>query len=257
MNDMNVRTMTPLVYNGVEISARAEMVSLTDMWRAAGSPSNQDPPQWARTPVAEAFIEAVSTAHNMGKSHVLVTRRGKGGGTMGHWQIGLAYAKYLSPEFHMWCNEVVRAHMQGRAVETAHSLTDYDKRIVGNIVKQCVGVVLREYLETIAPQMVAAQIASASYTLRVGKTSGQIWAQYGLPRLKNAPTWLGNRMAEMGCSVSDEGRAEIGGRRARLFDPDKASICMKNGLLEKARQYAMERMGQGRLQLVSGKGDQK
>jgi hypothetical protein len=30
---------------------------------------------------------------------------GRTGGTFAHPVIGLAYAKYLSPEFHIWCNE--------------------------------------------------------------------------------------------------------------------------------------------------------
>ena len=34
---------------------------------------------------------------------------------MAHWQIALAYAKYLSPEFHMWCNTVVRERMEGHS----------------------------------------------------------------------------------------------------------------------------------------------
>jgi hypothetical protein len=34
-------------------------------------------------------------------------------GTFAHWQIALAYAKYLSPKFHMACNDVIRAHMEG------------------------------------------------------------------------------------------------------------------------------------------------
>ena len=36
--------------------------------------------------------------------------------TWAHWQIGLAYAKYLSPEFHMWCNEVIRDRMEGKSL---------------------------------------------------------------------------------------------------------------------------------------------
>jgi hypothetical protein len=31
---------------------------------------------------------------------VLETKRGYGGGTFAYWQIALAYAKYLSPEFY-------------------------------------------------------------------------------------------------------------------------------------------------------------
>ncbi len=42
-----------------------------------------------------------------------VVRGGPETATWAHWQIGLAYAKYLSPAFHAWCNEVVRGHMEG------------------------------------------------------------------------------------------------------------------------------------------------
>lgn len=42
----------------------------------------------------------------------------------------MAYAKYLSPEFHAWCNQVVRDHMEGRnvpvqAVETVVAMPEY------------------------------------------------------------------------------------------------------------------------------------
>lgn len=120
------------------------------------------------------------------------------------------------------------------------------RRVIGGILK---GVVHKELTETI-PSMVRAQLAANTTLLRSGKTSGEIWSQYGLPRIKNAPTWLGNRLAEMGCAIENGGSVEVGGRRFRLFDPDKAAICMKNGLLHQAKVYASERMGQGRLRLV-------
>ena len=40
--------------------------------------------------------------------------RGRRGGTWAHWQLALSYARYLSPEFHLWCNTVVRAAMEWR-----------------------------------------------------------------------------------------------------------------------------------------------
>ena len=39
---------------------------------------------------------------------LVVTARGNGGSTWAHWQLALAYARYLSPAFHAWCNAVVR-----------------------------------------------------------------------------------------------------------------------------------------------------
>ncbi len=87
------------------------MLSLTDMWEAAGSDPSKRPADWARKEGAE-FIAHMEAVLNMPVGHIIRAQRGRNGGTWAHWQIGLAYAKYLSPEFHMWCNEVVRAHIQ-------------------------------------------------------------------------------------------------------------------------------------------------
>ena len=109
----------PLAFNGVVIRDKPDMLSLTDMWKAAGSPENREPFNWARKEGAQ-FIDAVTLTHNLPDSQVMDVKRGKGGGTWAHWQIGLAYAKYLSPEFHMWCNTVVRERMEGvRALPSA------------------------------------------------------------------------------------------------------------------------------------------
>ncbi|MFG1462253.1 KilA-N domain-containing protein [Xanthobacter sp. DSM 24535] len=104
---------SPLSFNGVEIHDRNEMLSLTDMWKASGGASSKAPAQWQRLPASVEFIEHLEVI--VGKSHNNLFSSRKRGGTFAHWQIGLAYAKYLSPEFHVWCNTVVRDHMEGRA----------------------------------------------------------------------------------------------------------------------------------------------
>ncbi|MDW9363594.1 hypothetical protein GOA99_19875 [Sinorhizobium meliloti] len=139
------------------------------------------------------------------------------------------------------------------ATSTSGLVTDLAAEVrsaIGGITK---GIVHKELTEVI-PALVRAEIASNTTMLRSGRTSGEIWAQFGLPKLKNAPTWLGNRLAEMGCAIEHSGCIEVGGRKFRLFDPDKAGICMKNGLLHKAKAYAAERVGQGKLRLVSARG---
>ena len=81
------------------------LVSLTDIFKASGEcDANKEPAQWARYSGSQ-FIEFVSENLNMGKSHIYKTTRGKGGGTYAHWQIALAYAKYLSHDLHMQVNE--------------------------------------------------------------------------------------------------------------------------------------------------------
>lgn len=92
-------------YNGVVIRNKGEMLSLTDMWKAGGADSSKRPYEWSRKDGA-AFIEAVSLSLNAPVERIYSAARGKGGATFAHWQIAIAFAKYLSPEFHMWCNSV-------------------------------------------------------------------------------------------------------------------------------------------------------
>lgn len=102
------------------------LISLTDLYAAALSQgqadSKLDPRRWAAKASRKtsgtsqkvsvsggpglAFIEAVAGALNVNASDILKATRGKGGGTYAHWQIALAYAKYLSPQLHMQVNDV-------------------------------------------------------------------------------------------------------------------------------------------------------
>ncbi len=154
-------TVQPLVYNGEVIHERNEMLSLTDMWRAAGAPANREPFNWARKEGA-AFLDALSIAHNLPASQVMISKRGKGGGTFAHWQGGLAYAQYLNPDFHRWCNDVVRQRMEGRQVPAHVVLDESMKSAIGGIVKSCTGVVVREALEVILPRLIEADPRAAA-----------------------------------------------------------------------------------------------
>ena len=118
-------------YEGRPVTRWGDMLNLTSMWRATGKHRHRNPSQWLRLPETRRFLEQLATelpprpipsdAGNMGKSHIasidgLVTpvRGGPNGlaGTWGHWQVGLAYAKYLSPSFHIWCNGIVRTEIE-------------------------------------------------------------------------------------------------------------------------------------------------
>jgi hypothetical protein len=108
--------ISALVYSGMRIRNRDEMLCLTDMWRAAGGddPSKR-PAEWLRQEGPQEFIRYIADDLDMGITHIAFAEKGGregGGATWAHWQVGLAYAKYLSPEFHAWCNEVVRSHME-------------------------------------------------------------------------------------------------------------------------------------------------
>lgn len=120
-------------FQGTPIRRAEERVNLTDMWRAAGGDPDKRPVDWLRLPGTAQFLEYLAENLKVGKSHLekpaetggllLTERGGRDPGTWAHWQVGMAYAKYLSPEFHAWCNEVVRAHMSGGAAPGAGELS--------------------------------------------------------------------------------------------------------------------------------------
>ena len=114
MTPNNITTPT-LVYNGEIIRDKGDMLSLTDMWRASDGDDLKRPSRWLEQDATQQFVEVVASANNVGQGDIIRGTRGRNGATFAHWQIALAYAKYLSPEFHMWCNEVVRDRMEGLA----------------------------------------------------------------------------------------------------------------------------------------------
>lgn len=150
-NRLPAGRLHPLTYQGVAIRHRGEMLNLTDMWTAAGSNPAKRPADWARKEGAD-FIRHVSDMLNMPVGHIQTQRGGSGanrGSTFAHWQIGLAYAKYLSPEFHMWCNTVVRDRMEGRLVPAAGTVTALDEQVratIGGIAKAVLTKALDERL---------------------------------------------------------------------------------------------------------------
>lgn len=142
-----------LAYNGELIHDRGDMLSLTDMWRAAGSDSVKAPAQWQRLSQAIEFIEHVGLI--VGNSHNNLVKTGKRGGTFAHWQIALAYAKYLSPEFHVWCNTVVRERMEGKVVKPHGFELDAPARMaIGGIVKSVIRANLTDMVGELVEQAI-------------------------------------------------------------------------------------------------------
>jgi hypothetical protein len=88
-----------LRHNGFELDfSEGQMISLTQLWKMMGSPANQDVAQWKRLPETEKLVTQISKEYNMGKSHVLKSKRGKGGETLAHHKLAIEYAGYLSVE---------------------------------------------------------------------------------------------------------------------------------------------------------------
>ncbi len=109
-----------VVYDEMEIRFKDdELMNLTQMWRAVDGKDYQKPVMWLRKTSSVNFIKTLEkqlkgvkkaplkmTSKRYLESYLLKTVKGRYGGTYAHWQIALQYARYLDPEFAIWCNEV-------------------------------------------------------------------------------------------------------------------------------------------------------
>lgn len=99
---MEVELMEEIIkFNSTTLKAiqkDGEMYSLNDLWRMLGSPQNLDPRQWVRLPDTVRYLEPESSALNVKKSHIIKSKRGKGGGTYATQRVFLEYARYLNKD---------------------------------------------------------------------------------------------------------------------------------------------------------------
>lgn len=71
------------------------------------------PHEWLRLPETVAYLEALAKS---GKIPQLVrTRRGRNGGTWLHPKLAVAFARWLSVDFAVWCDEQVDALLRGES----------------------------------------------------------------------------------------------------------------------------------------------
>lgn len=104
---------SPLTYNGLSIHERGEMLSLTDMWRAAGSPEELRPAEWRRYPRTEKRANHIATT--VGLSHSQLFQALNEGGdwnTWAHWALAIEYAEDLSVEMWFWAKTAIREKME-------------------------------------------------------------------------------------------------------------------------------------------------
>lgn len=90
------------LYQGHAIKVSDGMISLTNMWKACGSKDSMKPADWIRHLGTRKLLLAMEeNVKYESHSYFTEVKMGRYGGTFAHPIIGLAYAKYLSPSFHM------------------------------------------------------------------------------------------------------------------------------------------------------------
>ena len=187
-------TTPPLIIGGTPIHTNeAALVSLNDIWAAAEregcADGKRDPRRW-KEEAGKEFVDVVAGALNVRPADIWKSTRGKGGGTFAHWQIALAYAKYLSPQLHMQVNEVY-ARFKAGDVTLADEIADkatpeqqdwLAKRVAGKAARgmftstlQAHGVIGRGF----------ADCTNAIYRPILGGKKSEICAQRGLRKSTN------------------------------------------------------------------------
>lgn len=103
-------------FGEVDVTADGDrLINLTEMHKASGASENRNPYEWSRKE-GSGFIEDLARNLNTPKNRIWKSKRGKHlGGTWAHWQVALAYAKYLSHEFHRFVNEAFREWAEEKA----------------------------------------------------------------------------------------------------------------------------------------------
>ena len=110
---------TSLILGGSPVRVGADgYVSLTDLWRHSGASKSRNPYEWLKRESVQEFLTYVATTlsvsdtakmpYHSERGKKATNVKGETGGTWAHWQVAMAYAKFLSPKFHAEVNEAYR-----------------------------------------------------------------------------------------------------------------------------------------------------
>lgn len=169
------------------------LVSLTDLFKAAQAAGQadgkRDPRRW-KDEAGQEFIAVVAGTLNVPPADIYKATKGKGGGTFAHWQIALAYAKYLSPELHMQVNEVYARFKTGDVTLAAEIADKAKPADAVWLAKRVQSTVARNQLtSTLAAHGVAgkgfADCTNAIYKNILGGKKSEVCAQRGLRKSTN------------------------------------------------------------------------
>ena len=88
------------------------MVSLNDLWNAAGSPASRNRATGKSFPETQRFLAFQCQKQNVGLSDILPADRGRSGGTSAHWKVAIDYAAYLGPPLKDHVDQLFRERLE-------------------------------------------------------------------------------------------------------------------------------------------------
>lgn len=131
-------------------------LSLTDIWKIAGSPSTKTTANWRQLPTTDEYIRAV--AENLGKSYVkgenradsvVYSKAGRGGGTFAHVFVALAYGEYLSADLAVEIKKTYQRVRTGDLTLVDEILAKADAARHHNEVRDLSKEVRKKYADTL------------------------------------------------------------------------------------------------------------
>jgi hypothetical protein len=179
--------ITKIEIMGKAIKGAGELVSLTDLWKAVGGKNTNHPTMWLKNASTKEFVSKCAETLKVDNSQLLGIRKGKGGGTFAHWQIALAYAKWLSPELHLQVNDVYR-RFQAADPAIAESVIDRTENAadLARIEARARNKSTNKELNSTISQHggtgpIFATVANINNVAITGKTAKQLRAEHNLP----------------------------------------------------------------------------
>lgn len=99
-------------YNGASITfqtGEATMVNATEMAKPFGKVAKD----WLKTSQTQEFLSILSKGRKIPLAEmVIVTKGGNNSGTWMHEDVALEFARWLSPQFAIWCNDRIKELMR-------------------------------------------------------------------------------------------------------------------------------------------------
>lgn len=113
-------------YQDAPISFRttdgAVMINATEMAKPFGKRVND----WLRLPSAQSFIQVLSDTRKSRITNYVITQKGKSElfqqGTWMHEDVALEFARWLSPQFAIWCNDRIKELLKHGVTATPEAM---------------------------------------------------------------------------------------------------------------------------------------
>ena len=173
---------------GVSCQVKDGLINLTDLWKAHGDPNKRNHPNvFLRSNGTSDFVDKCAKSLKVDKNELLSIQRGSQGGTFAHWQIALAYAKWLSPEFHLQVNDVYRRVKQAdptiaeSIIDRTENVEDL-KRIEARVRNRQSNVGLNNTIADCGGKAkTCAFVANNNNVAITGKTAKELRKEHNLP----------------------------------------------------------------------------